>query len=957
MEASARGVFVGRVRELGELGRALDAARAGSGTAVLVAGEAGIGKTRLASELAARARDAGFEVLLGRSIDLVGTELPYQPFVEAVGPLGGLPQVDGPTAGSQLQVFQDTTALLLDRAAAAPLLLVLEDLHWADASTLDLVVFLAHNLRDRRVLLVATYRADEPASAERMRRLADGVRRSGSALAVELGPLPDEELAALLALHAGAPPPAALTHAIVARSEGNPFFAEELLVAASDQGGELPDGLRELLLQRLARLDRPTWGLLRLAAAAGRDVGYPLLRAAAGLPESDVRQSLRRAVDHGVLVAEQTTGSFRFRHALLAEAVYATILPGEREELHARLAGELAGSGAAPAELAPHWAAAGRGPEALTASVQAAYQAEAVFGLAEALAHLERALALWQAVPDAAELVRLDLAELCSWTAELASQTGAAPRAVELTRRAIELVDTSDPVRAALLHERLGRYLNESGRTNAGLAAFERAVELVPAQPPSPERAQALAALAHGLMLAWRHEESLVVCERALALAPTVGAQSAQLRALTVLGTDLAYLGRGDEGLARLRQALGLAEERGDPMLLQRVYVMLTDVLTMLGRPRESARLAAAGLEIMRRFGIDSTVLVANRIEALLATGDWDEADRRSAAALRALTASYPYMLLMLRADLELGRGDFEAARAHLEAALVTLREDRGQGIYDVFLAELALWERRWIDAEGAVRDALAGARSGQAAQLRVWFCAKGLRAQAELAALARGRRDAGAAGAWLARAGELIAVARDAATEAAAVTPNAAGWLALAEAEHHRARGGARPELWADAADGWERLERPPLAAYCHWREAEALVAAGASRAQASQPLRQAHAVAAQIGATPLAEQLELLAQRARLELVSPDAGPPDRTQGLEELLDLTPREAEVLTLLARGYTNREIAAALVISVRTAGVHVSHILRKLGAPNRLEAAAIAHRLAPPHVGQPELPA
>jgi hypothetical protein len=114
--------------------------------------------------------------------------------------------------------------------------------------------------------------------------------------------------------------------------------------------------------------------LLRLAAAAGRDVGYPLLRAAAGLPESDVRQSLRRAVDHGVLVAEQTTGSFRFRHALLAEAVYATILPGEREELHARLAGELAGSGAAPAELAPHWAAAGRGPEALTASVQAAFQ-------------------------------------------------------------------------------------------------------------------------------------------------------------------------------------------------------------------------------------------------------------------------------------------------------------------------------------------------------------------------------------------------------------------------------------------------------------------------------------------------------------------------------------------------------------------------------------------------------
>jgi predicted ATPase len=180
MEASASEVFVGRGRELGQLERALDAARTGSGAAVLVAGEAGIGKTRLASELAARARDAGFEVLLGRSIDLIGTELPYQPFVEALRPLGALPRVDGRTAGSQLRVFEQTLTLLTDRAAIAPVMLVLEDLHWADTSTLDLVVFLAHNLHDRRVLLLATYRRDEPSSAERVRRFADGVRRSGS---------------------------------------------------------------------------------------------------------------------------------------------------------------------------------------------------------------------------------------------------------------------------------------------------------------------------------------------------------------------------------------------------------------------------------------------------------------------------------------------------------------------------------------------------------------------------------------------------------------------------------------------------------------------------------------------------------------------------------------------------------------------------------------------------------
>ena len=280
-----------------------------------------------------------------------------------------------------------------------------------------------------------------------MRRLADGVRRSGSALVLELGPLEHEELTALLAARADAPLPAALTDAIVARSEGNPFFAEELLAAAGDASGELPRGLRDLLLQRVARLDRRdaepacAWPRPPDATSATR-CSAP----SAALPERDVRESLRQAVEHGVLVADQATGSFRFRHALLAEAIYATILPGEREELHARLADELARSGAAsPAELAPHWAAAGRSAEALAASVEAARQAEAVFGLAEALAHLERALALWDAVPDAAELAGLDLAELCAWAAELASQTGAAPRAVELARRAIELVGDERP--------------------------------------------------------------------------------------------------------------------------------------------------------------------------------------------------------------------------------------------------------------------------------------------------------------------------------------------------------------------------------------------------------------------------------------------------------------------------------------------------------------------------------
>ena len=286
-------MFVGRVPELGELERALDSARAGSGTAVLVAGEAGIGKTRLASELSRRARDIRFDVLLGRSIDLVGTELPSQPFVEALRPLGNARPAHRGTAASQLQVLEETLALLAERAAAAPVLLVLEDLHWADTSTLDLVVFVSHNLDERSILLLGTYRADELSSAERMRRLADGVRRSGSALVLELGPLPDDELEALIAARADHALPAGLTDAIVARSEGNPFFAEELVSAGANQSDELPRGVRDLLLRRVTRLDRPTQSVLRVAAAVGRDVPYPLLRATAAMPERVLRESLR----------------------------------------------------------------------------------------------------------------------------------------------------------------------------------------------------------------------------------------------------------------------------------------------------------------------------------------------------------------------------------------------------------------------------------------------------------------------------------------------------------------------------------------------------------------------------------------------------------------------------------------------------------------------------------------
>jgi DNA-binding CsgD family transcriptional regulator len=457
------------------------------------------------------------------------------------------------------------------------------------------------------------------------------------------------------------------------------------------------------------------------------------------------------------------------------------------------------------------------------------------------------------------------------------------------------------------------------------------------------------------LMMQRRHQESLATAERALGVARRVGADKAEVRALTVVGVDLAYLGRGEEGLDHLRQALQLAEEIGDHWGLDRVYINFTDALTMLGRPRESAQLGQMGLEAVRGYGIYSPVLLSNVIEALHASGEWDEADRLSAGALRGVTSSFPYALFGVRTLVEIGRGEFGAAHAHFDAGEITLRPDRGHGLWDFWVADLALWEHRWADAEGAIETGLAYARQREAAHIRVQVCAEGLRAQAELAALARARRDADVLRDRLDRARMLLETARDAAAEASAITPDATGWLALAEAEYLRTDAEPRPDAWAEAASTWDQVERPPLAAYCRWRQAEALVAVGAPRTQASVPLREAHAVAARIGAKPLVRELELLAQRARLDLTPPDAESQDGTQSLEEALGLTAREAEVLSLVARGYTNREIAATLVISVKTASAHVSHILRKLDAPNRLEAAAIAHRLLPLQVERREI--
>jgi DNA-binding CsgD family transcriptional regulator/tetratricopeptide (TPR) repeat protein len=969
--------FVGRTAAMERLAGALAAAGSGRGSTVLVGGEAGIGKSRVAAELVARARDQGWLVLVGHCIDLVGAGVPYLPVVEAVRSLRGSPALGdgsrvlpalsrlvadlaGPAGATgqrlhgddvQPRLFADVQAVLDTLSAETPVLLVLEDLHWADSSTLDLVTFLAHAVAGLRVLVLATYRTDETRPDQPVQRLTTGLLRARTASAVDLGPLGEGEVTALLDGIAQGPVRADLIGTIFQRSEGNPFFAEELYAAAIRGEWDLPHVLRDVLRQRAGRLDPRGRMVLRTAAAAGRDVTYGLLAAVLPLPEPELQDALRSAVDQLLLVPDPDAGTFRFRHALFAEAEYQTLLPGEREMVHARLATtlreqpHLAPTGLVASDLAHHWVAAGRPAEALAESVRAARGAEALSGRAEALRHAETALSLWEQVPDAADVAGTPLLALLDWAAELAYLTGNNTRAGELIRRAIELSDVdAEPAWVASRYERLGTYLLPAGQREQGLAAFRRAVELAPVEPPTAERVRVLAAFGNALLLSDCYEESRQVCQQALDLAATIGERRSAFRAADVLAADLCYLGRLDEGLAMLFAACEPDPERDTPSYRLRPYVHLSDVLILAGRLPDAVRIASEGLMTARRLGVErgvGTVLACNLAEALLGTGDWERADDVLTAALRSGGTFWSHYPHIQRAQLTIWRGEFDTAQEHLRAGAQAANEPPTAPIYALLHAELAAWQGRLDDAADAVDEALHQTESIGTVTSRLKACALGLRVEADRTRLAIARRDAHTIDQARRRARRL----RQDARRSVPLTPDATAWLAVAEAEYTSVDGPPKPDPWRAAVAAWEGINRPYHVAYCQWQLAAALTISAGMGADTTAAARAAHQLTTRLGAEPIRREVDLLAQRARLDLVG--VRPAQRT-GAPNPLGLTAREDEVLQLLGRGYTNRQIAAELTISVKTASVHVSNILHKLGISHRLEAAAIAQRLPSP---------
>jgi DNA-binding CsgD family transcriptional regulator/tetratricopeptide (TPR) repeat protein len=786
--------------------------------------------------------------------------------------------------------------------------------------------------------------------------------RGGPVQRLELPRLDQAQTGAQLVGILGAAPPAELVDALFARSEGNPFFTEELLAAVRAGSGELPATLRDLLRGRVEALPEHARDMLEVAAVAGRRVSHRLLASVAGIDDQQLVEGLRAAVASQLLVVTPGEDGYDFRHALLRELVDADLLPGERARLHAAYARtltqrpELVGTSPAmlAAELAVHWDAAGEAVQALLARVQAGRAAERSHAFPEATRHYQRALELWDLVSESDRPVGFDPVDLLARAAKAAAFTGAVERAVGLVEDAVGWVDPdAEPVRAAVLLAQLGDHRRVAGDEAGALTALQRAERLLVGAPPSAERASVLATHANALLVSLRSEEAVPRCEEAIAVAQAVSAQAEEAKALRVLAGCMAHLGDADRSITLGLEARRIAEEIGDTETIIGTYVNLTFMLGLAGRERDALQDGQQGFQRARELGLERATgsYVANNLAfSLLNTGRWTECERLTRELL-AGDRWGAFTLHEVRSALLTRRGDFPAAREHAKLGLRLSPphfEDRAW----LRLAELALWQGQDDEAAEAVGQGLRWfaerdpdgtfpQRSGP------WY-SLALRLEADRAERAAARRATEEVTEIQQRAAPiLVAVDR----LAGARTPQAryplvTGHLLLAQAERTRLEGRSDPERWQTAVAAWERLEYPFEAAYTRFRLAEALLAGGSPRRQAEVALHPAHQTAVALGAMPLRREIELLAQRGRLRVHEPvDTAATPEASSPAASLGLTKREAEVLALVAEGRTNRQIGQELFITEKTASVHVSRILAKLGVAGRGEAAAIAHRL------------
>jgi DNA-binding CsgD family transcriptional regulator len=979
------GRMVGRDGELSRLLALLDDAGAGRSVVALVSGDAGVGKSRLIAEVTRLAAGRGFTVLSGQCAEL-GDSVPYLPLADALrgaaaatgvrDALSSRPALSRllPEGGDGHQAYEDRSGLarqqmfggvlglLAELAAAVPVLLVLEDLHWADASTRDLVTFLSRMLHRERVALIGSYRTDDLHRRHPLRPVVAELQRLPSVISVDLAPLDPAALAEYLTAAAPVRIDATVLNDIVARAEGNAFYAEELLAAAISgditDHSALPAGLAALLLSRVEQLSDATQRVLRAAAVAGRRADDELVRAASGLAAAEYEAAVREAVTHQLLVPDGTEG-YVFRHALLREAVYGDLLPGERTRLHATMGSLLAeeqrlSMPGTAAELAQHCLASHDIPGAFAASVSAGEEAERIGAPAEAHRHYDQALALWERVAEPEKTAGMPRGKLGLMSATNAADSGDVQRAVHLLRRLRQALaarpgpaDADEANLASRIGERLAFYLmlidDRKALAEAGEVA-RATVEAIPAGASSWQHARAISTYAYTLLVGADDDAAREWAERGRAAAREAGAPWVEADALVTLGILANRQGQNDEAIKLLteahrqaRQATMIGVELRAAYNLSRAHLELGDLTTGAAVAHEAGLRARQGGLNMAPYGLDVQHL---HFQCHYAAGKWDHAQEiADGFAVRVTSPGEAYVSSMaLFIDVARGNPAVAERRAWIEPFWSAYGFD--PFIARGLLAEHALWQGDTDETLQQAQLAIDNQKAWGLSPPVIRPAAVALGARADRAVRSRAFGDDQAANEETAAAAELLRIAHEGAANHKRprfiLGPEGRGWLARAEAEYRRASGGNDPEAWQAVLDAFGPAYTYEIAR-ARWRLAEALAEAG-RRNEAEDQWRQAAQAADSLGARPLRAALADLARRARIGTV-----PDDRSDGAV-LASLTTREREVLRLIAAGRSNREIASVLFITPKTASVHVSNILGKLGAASRTEAAAIAHR-------------
>jgi DNA-binding CsgD family transcriptional regulator/tetratricopeptide (TPR) repeat protein len=975
--------FVGRDDDLERLLVSLASLEETGARTVLISGDAGIGKTRLVKEFVDRAGEQGALVACGVCTPTEGGGLPYGPVVGVLRDL--FRQLDESTSDAILlpvrqhlgldealvthatarpgemgkthlfEVLLDCFVSLCDRS---PIVLVFEDLHWADSASVEVIDFLVRNLDASPVLLLGTYRRDELDEEQTQKLLAELVRHRAVAR-LELVGLDRDATALLMSGILGSQPDWVLLEAVHSRSEGNPFFAEEL--TAARDATTLPSALREVIMIRIDRLSPSARHVAAVVATAGGSIDHRLLERVAELGPDQLDAAITEALGVHVLEIDERS-RFRFRHALQCDAVDHALLPTERVRLHQRLAVTLtehpqlraSGPGHAAVELAEHWWGAGEWEEALQTSVVAADAMVSLLAMREAYAQYERAIFAYGQLPSTGAPPAIDHVDLLLRAAEAAFLTGAPTRSVELAALALADVDEStDPRRAAACHTMIGRNAWSNLDPDGAFEAFDRAAQYLSNEEPSAELARVLAEQARALMLLARVEESEERCHEAISIARAVGARAPEGHALCTLGVCLASRDDFDGGLARIREALVIAEELGEPYDLNRVYTNLTAVLADAGYLEEAADIVFSGLADGERLvGIRLNGAGRNSAEALVRLGRWDEAEELLSNMDDHGVGSCPSNPQDVRATLDIRRGRLDLAAAYLMTEEAISNEAptlQDRGAVHMARAELLLEQDKPGDAYVEVELGLMlGAGTGDKI-FRPELAALGIRALADEYELARTRRRRFDTDKALRCAMALVEEAECLVSPPEEVAPThrrrPLALVAWGRAEATRLRE-PDPDSWHLAATRWEEASEPYRVAYCRWREAEATLAAKGGRSRAAGASQVAWQTAREIGAVLLLARVENLAQRARITLTDAEASANDSPRlGVAEDLGLTPREVEVLAQLAHGRTDRQIAESLYISKKTASVHVSNILRKLDVTSRIDAGEIGQRV------------